>query len=107
LGEFMSKSTSLVISLILVPFTLAWYGYVAHVMWAWFLVPIFGLPAISVTQAIGLRTTVQFLITTALKQPKDMNDEERLGEFIWGVLCDVFVPALVLLVGWVVKHFAF
>ena len=43
--------------LVAVPITI-WRGYVLSVLWAWFIVPLFGLPALSIPLAIGLMVIV-------------------------------------------------
>ena len=71
-------------------------GYTLSVLWTWFVVSAFGVAAISVPQAMGLSLTARFLITT---HPRTKKEEP------WEPLFRAFAgPALVLLVGWILKH---
>lgn len=37
----------------------AWGGFTLSVLWGWFVVPLFGLPALSIAQAFGLALVVR------------------------------------------------
>ncbi len=80
----------------------AWRGYVLSYLWAWFVVPAFGLPAISVLQALGLALLVG-MTTHEIPNEKENNDNI---ESSWGyVLAAAFLnPALALAMGWVVMR---
>jgi hypothetical protein len=80
-----------------------WKGYVLTVLWAWFVVPTFGLPALAIAPAIGLAMVVSFLThqSDAIKEPEG-DFAERLAKSVSLVLV---MPALVLGVGWVVHQF--
>lgn len=36
-------------------------GYAFSVLWGWFIVPVFGVPALSVMQAVGIATLISML----------------------------------------------
>jgi uncharacterized membrane protein len=75
-------------------------GYVLSVLWGWFVVPVFGLPALSIPFAMGLALVVGLLTTNT------RGDEAKDPDKKWtpmGVM--VMRPAFVLLVGWIVTKF--
>lgn len=45
-------------TLLAIPFGAMLNGYVLSVVWAWFIVPVFGLPEISVAQGLGIALVV-------------------------------------------------
>ena len=78
-----------------------WRGWVFTVLWGWFVVPLFGLPALGLSQAIGLMLVINYL-TFHKPQP----DERSLIEQIfYGAAWVALYPAMVLLVGWIVQGF--
>lgn len=80
-----------------------WKGYVLTVLWAWFVVPTFGLPTLALAPAIGLAMVVSFLThqSDASKAPEgDFSDHMAKA-----VAHALLLPAMVLGIGWVVKQF--
>jgi hypothetical protein len=76
----------------------AWYGYVLHLLWAWFMVPAFGAPPLAIPMALGVAATVGLLTKPS---PEIKEDEPK-----WRPWAVMFIrPTLVLLVGWIVKQF--
>jgi hypothetical protein len=78
-----------------------WEGWVLAILWGWFVVPVFGLPALSVPVAIGL-----CLIASVLTNHKTGKEAEKedvgLGMTV-GVL--LLKPGIALLAGWIVTKF--
>lgn len=74
-----------------------WRGYVLSILWAWFIVPTFGLPALSIPFAIGLALVVGFLTASNAKK-KDFEWLNAIGVLVLG-------PAMTLLMGWIVTRF--
>lgn len=78
-----------------------WKGFVLSKLWLWFIVPTFGLPALSVPLAIGLCVLVGLFTANLARRQKD---EET--SFWTLYLVDGFVaPALALLFGYIVTLF--
>jgi hypothetical protein len=75
-----------------------WRGYVLSIIWGWFIVPTFGLPALSIPVAIGLSVVVGMLTSHATKTDGEKNA-------LSAVLIAFFVPVFALLVGWIAKSF--
>lgn len=86
------------VKILLIPFLLAWKGYVLTILWRWFIVPVFGAPALTVAPAIGVLAVVGLLTYQARKGEADWNAAEY---FLLGTLN----PALALFGGWVVTWF--
>lgn len=89
------------VALLLVVGTL-WRGFVLHILWGWFMVPIFGLPALSVVAAIGVSLVVSFMTFQYVYAKDDRETAAKIGS-VFGIT--VLYPALVLGIGYVVKSF--
>lgn len=50
-----------------------WVGYVVTILWGWFIVTTFGLPAISIPQAMGM------MLVAKLIGPKSPDDDDEEG----------------------------
>ena len=76
-------------------------GWALSILWGWFIVPVFGLPKISIVQAAG----INLLATTIVAQrPKDDEDDPKLSlakDFLFSILH----PFLALMLGYVVHLF--
>jgi hypothetical protein len=77
--------------------SIAWAAYVLSILWGWFAVPLFGLRALSVPEALGVA-----LIVGAMARPYVPSREGDTGERIAMVFLK---PALALLIGWVTLKF--
>ena len=77
-------------------------GYVFSILWAWFVVPVFGIPTLGVAQAIGLLSVVRLAAYQGIdaQEPKRDADEK----IIRAVLLPFVLPAVFLLFGWIVKQ---
>lgn len=76
-------------------------GYVGMILWAWFIVPVFGLPALSWGQAYGIA-----LLTGLYCQRYQNNtnkDERTTSEKVGQTIGLLLSPWLVLLAGWIAK----
>lgn len=77
-----------------------WEGFVFMKMWAWFVVPIFGLPAITIPVAIGIALLIGFLTHQRNGESDDPMDY-AVKSFSHG-----FVNSgVVLLIGYIVTFF--
>lgn len=75
-----------------------WRGYALSIIWGWFMVPTFGLPALSIPVAIGLSVVVGMLTSHAMK-----TDDKQSP--VAAVLIAFLVPVFALLIGWIAKSF--
>jgi hypothetical protein len=79
-----------------------WKGFVLTILWGWFMVPTFGLQPLAIAPAIGVSIVVGYLT-----HQRHQNDGEKGGSLertaeIFGYMA--MMPALALLVGWIVKQ---
>lgn len=100
-------------------------GWVLTYLWAWFVVPLFHAPVLSLPAAIGLRLTVGTLatnLTSSRSNDKDKDEDKdkdkeapeedrsrrasRAFVGLFGMLLlMVLLPMLTLLFGWIVRSF--
>jgi hypothetical protein len=81
-------------------------GLAVSILWRWFTVPLFGLPELTLWQAIG----VSLVVSAAMSENGnlDLNVEtDPLTEALKAVGIIVLRPLLLLGVGWVVRALAF
>ena len=78
-----------------------WEGFVLMKLWGWFIVPTFGLPALTIAVAIGLALTVSFLTHQMRAKTDESSTDVAARLFGYG-----FANAsIVLLFGWAVTLF--
>lgn len=77
-----------------------WGGFIASILWGWFMVPVFGLPPISIPAAIGLGLVASCFVASSHKERDDKTEA-------WAHLIGVLLakPLLLLCIGWVAKGF--
>ena len=82
----------------LVVLSALWRGYVLSLLWAWFVVPVFGAPPLGIPAALGLSLLVAALTAQHMRigTPKDLG-------YAMGVA--LLAPPATLLFGWIIKHF--
>lgn len=81
-----------------------WAGLAASVLWGWFAVPIFGLPALGVAQAYGIALVLR---SFRWMTPEDSKTDRSAGEvFARGIMLPPLMCGLFLLCGWVAKAWA-
>jgi hypothetical protein len=80
-----------------------WRGYVFSILWGWFAVPLFGLPALSVATAIGLSLLIGFATYQHIREPKDeRSTSQQVGRIVG---TSFLYPLFVLGLGWIVKQY--
>ena len=83
----------------------AWSGFTLSVLWGWFMVPLFGLPALTVAQAFGVA-----LVVRAMHGLSSGDQNKFKGDGLDATLHLIFVPpfmcGVALLFGWAVKAWA-
>jgi hypothetical protein len=79
-----------------------WNGYVLSVLWGWFVVPTFGMQPLALAPAIGLALVASSLTHQYKKDAK--SEKSEIGETIYAFSLMMVQPAMLLLVGWIVKH---
>lgn len=76
-----------------------WSGYILSILWSWFMVPIFGLPELSVPAAIGVAIVFGYF-TRGIK----MSAESR-KDWAETISTAFLTPLVFLFMGWIVKSF--
>lgn len=91
----------LVYLFVLMPLGVMWSGFALSKLWAWFLVPAFGVPPLSIPAAIGLALVVSYMTYQDTNADEDKDTKERV---IKGALTLALKPAMALGFGWVVAQ---
>lgn len=78
-----------------------WNGSALTVLWGWFIVPTFSLPALTLAPAIGVALVVNFLTHQAKSEPKG---EDKTEQLLKSIVHMALKPAMALAIGWVVKQ---
>jgi hypothetical protein len=109
--EFEKMKNFLVVigAIVLAPFLIVsavmWRGYALCLMWGWFFVPSFGLPALSIPAAIGVSSIISFIIPSyPTDYMKEKDEDEKWEGLIKSALRNYGAPALFLLFGYIVKQ---
>lgn len=81
-----------------------WHGYVFSVLWGWFAVPAFGLPALSLAMSIGIALLVNYATYHRVTVPE--NPDRPTSDKITDSLAHIITyPLIVLIMGWVIKQY--
>jgi len=80
-------------------------AFVLKTMWAWFIVPIFGLPPLGVAAALGVALTIQTFVPSPTPDDDDDDNAKKKTKTRKLVLRIVLTPVMTLLLGWVVHQF--
>ena len=94
---------ALVVALLFLPVSIAWHAVVLRQLWAWFVVPAFGAPVPGFAVACGLCVVLGWL--KHRKATKEEREEDVVDAFARTVASNVFFPAWVLALGFVVSRF--
>jgi len=83
------------------------YGFVIPIMWAWFIIPVFHLPALTFWYAIGIYMTISLLRPVFPAITKEYLEDEKMREkiSICYYVTGIVFPWMVLLMGCIVKCF--
>ncbi len=92
-----------VVGLMMVVFSILIGGWVFSVLWGWFMVPIFGLSALGLAGAIGIKTIVALVV---YHQTSSMDEAGSTLEQLGKSLAHVFgINITALVCGWIVHYF--
>jgi len=91
------ETADALIGLAMVPVTIVFGGFVLMRLWAWHIVPVFGLPSLTLGHAIGVDLVV-VLLRGIHSNKKDDDRSASTAAFT-----SLFVHAIFLLVGWLAR----
>lgn len=76
------------------------YGYVGMIFWSWFVVPVFGVPALTMYQSWGLATMVSLWThqTHTDKQDDERTSNQKIGALVLEILKPWLIFAIVALI---------
>jgi hypothetical protein len=77
-------------------------GFVGMKLWSWFVVPVFGLPALTWAQSYGI-SLVASLYTHQLFTPTNKDEREPHEKISHGIIHFIH-PWLILFIGWICKN---
>lgn len=72
-------------------------GFVFTKLWGWFVIPVFGLPVLTIAQAIGLTIVTRMATVTQI-----VKDKKEWYEYL---ILLILYPTFTLLFGWIVQFF--
>lgn len=80
-----------------------WNGYALSILWRWFVVPLFGAPALGLGYAIGLSLIATFLTHQNSATKSDPNEWARLLRL--AICYNAIRPVITLAAGWLVTRY--
>lgn len=84
-------------SIILILLAIIWRGWLLTIMWGWFTVPIFGLPALTLGHGCAVMLMVAFM--SPINMP---TDEDKKKSFVARIAFGMFTSSALLGFGWIV-----
>ena len=75
-------------------------GFVLSILWGWFAVPAFGLPALTIPLAMGIMLVVSYMTKQADFNNQDREDYQKRVNVVM-----IVKPLAALVVGYVIKSF--
>lgn len=103
----MSKRAVMIaVFVMLIPSVLV-SGLVLAQLWRWFLVPVFGLPELSIPAALGISLYLSFMVTRPIDNELSgaKTDDERLGLVVKTISLSFVRPLFVLVYGFILSLF--
>jgi hypothetical protein len=89
--------------LVAIPLGMIWNAFVVTKLWAWFIVPIFGLAPLALVPAMGVVLVIAYL--THQTPTKSKSGDDITEGFIHALCVVVLKPAIALVVGWIILQF--
>lgn len=77
-------------------------GYVISIIWGWFIVPKFGLPSLTIAEAVSVVLVVRAIANQVSKTSNTANFEDWLSDFI---AYSIVGPFMILGFAWIVLLF--
>lgn len=94
----------IIFALAYIPLAIIWHGYVASVVWRWFMVPIFHMQELSVAQCIAISIVVWMFIPHPKIETEDDGEKSGGKKLAISYSTGFFLPLLLLFEAWIVRH---
>lgn len=93
--------------LVLAPIGALWVSFCAQIMWTWYVLPVFGVPAPGLWTLAGLSLFWSFTHLSAVPQSDidEILQRDTATRVLRGVIMVALGPPLILLFGWLYKQF--
>lgn len=106
---FLAKIGIYVISIPIVILFGIYEAWIFTLLWAWFIVPVFHLPALTTVKSFCLLLVASFAghsSFSAIDVVNVMGDEDQKKQMVFTIIKSlIFLPTLALLIGYVIKSF--
>ena len=76
------------------------YGWALTMLWGWFAVPLFHVPALNIAQAIGISMIIRLF--TPMPEDKGEEDKRETAKKVIDTVIALLVPFTTVGIGWVV-----
>lgn len=80
-------------------------AWVVMLLWGWFIVPVFNLPALGYLQAMGVSLVIGYLTFQSPADEKKKDGPNLKDQTIHWLTYDVYVRLFCLFIGWIVHFF--
>jgi hypothetical protein len=81
------------------------YAVVTKIFWAWFVVPVFGLPELGIAQAVGLTMLINLWVPQSSNNQNTNNPNEAKSAKLMQFLAYLAKPWCTLLIGWICHRY--
>lgn len=93
------------LTFIALPAAIFAHGYTISTLWAWFIIPIFGLPEIGVLEAAAMLLFINYFVAKPDKDVDIMSSKLSLDNYMANTLTNIVLKPLVALsIGWILKE---
>lgn len=103
--SFWTAIGLIAVFLVGVPLSAVFSGYALSIMWGWFVVPAFKIPALNIPQAIGIQLIIGYLTKQA--EPETEEEKKRTAgqKLIVAIGTAILKPSFALFFGWIITKF--
>jgi len=94
--------------IVIAPIVIIFWGWSASILWGWFVVPVFDVPALGIAQSIGLCSAISIFTGVTSQSVRQSltssHDGDEKSAFV-GIFTFMIMPVFILTSGWIVKSF--
>jgi hypothetical protein len=100
--EFYKTTTKIVVIMLATVVVVVFKGFLLAKFWGWFIIPVFNLPSLSITTAIGISMTAGLFTFT---MPKENKYDEKSKYWLTESLSIIVMLLVVWYFGWLLTLF--